>query len=241
MPPHRGRVFKQRPHQFGRFYGRAVSIFPAWRVLCRRTGAGFLSNAPSTTCCACFGRFNGRDMSGGDRYWSEILSGEPPLGVGEVDWRPAVMLFSSVAGSLPPRRGGVFKQRPQCFGRSVGRAVTHFSSVAGSMPPHRGAVFKQRPHRFGRGFGWGGGDGQEGDSGGEDLQIGLGQPPPGGWDGKGPVFVRSSKRPAHPPIHPANSPHPRRNQRYRQPQCPRLKPATGEVCPYTIAGFLNRL
>jgi REP element-mobilizing transposase RayT len=34
--------------------------------------------------------------------------------------RLAVMLLSSVAHSLPPHRGAVFKQRPQCFGRTVG-------------------------------------------------------------------------------------------------------------------------
>jgi hypothetical protein len=42
----------------------------------------------------------------------------------------AVMLLSSAAGSMPPHRGAVFKQRPQCFGRFYGRAVIHFSSVA---------------------------------------------------------------------------------------------------------------
>jgi hypothetical protein len=99
----------------------------------------------------------------------------------------AVMLVSSVAYSLPPYRGAVFKQRSQCFGCGcwvgvclggpvlVGDfggvaaagggavdwrpAVTLFSSMAYSLPLHRGAVFKQRPHRFGRGFEWGGGDG----------------------------------------------------------------------------------
>jgi hypothetical protein len=37
--------------------------------------------------------------------------------VEEVDWRPAVMLLSSVAGSMPPHRDAVFKQRPHRFGR----------------------------------------------------------------------------------------------------------------------------
>jgi hypothetical protein len=27
-----------------------------------------------------------RGMSGGDRYWSRVLDGEPPKGSGEVDW-----------------------------------------------------------------------------------------------------------------------------------------------------------
>jgi hypothetical protein len=70
--------------------------------------------------------------------------------------RPAVILLSSVADSMPPHRDAVFKQRPHRFGRFHGRAVTHLSSVAGSLPPHRGAVFKQRPHRFGRRVGWSG-------------------------------------------------------------------------------------
>jgi hypothetical protein len=53
--------------------------------------------------------------------------------------------FSSVAGSLPPHRGAVLKQRPQRFGRGCWSAVTLLSRVAGSLPPHRGAVLKQRP------------------------------------------------------------------------------------------------
>jgi hypothetical protein len=65
--------------------------------------------------------------------------------------RLAVAYFSSVAGSMPPRRGAVFKQRPHRFGRFHWWAVIHFSSVARSMPPRRGRVFKQRPQCFGRG------------------------------------------------------------------------------------------
>jgi hypothetical protein len=38
--------------------------------------------------------------------------------------------------------------------------------------------------------------------------LGLGQPPPGWRDGKGPFFVRSSKRPPFSPIPPANPPPP---------------------------------
>jgi REP element-mobilizing transposase RayT len=37
--------------------------------------------------------------------------------------RLAVMLLSSAAVAWPPHRGAVFKQRPQCFGCSVGRSV----------------------------------------------------------------------------------------------------------------------
>jgi hypothetical protein len=92
---------------------------------------------------------------------------------------------------------------------------------------------------FGRGVGWGGGDGQEEDSGGEDLQTGLGQPPPGGRDGKSPFFVRSSKRPPIPPIHPANPPQPRRNPRYRRPP-PRCGHGKGPPSYHSLA-FLNRI
>jgi hypothetical protein len=99
-------------------------MYPAWRILCRRTVAGVLSNAPSITKgCACFGRSVGRGVIDG----------------------------SSVAGSLRPRRGRIFKQRPKhnkrlcLFRAQCWSAVIHFSSVAHSLPPHRGGVFKQRP------------------------------------------------------------------------------------------------
>jgi hypothetical protein len=49
----------------------------------------------------------------GDRYWSEILVGKPPPGAEAVDWGPAVIHVSSVAVSMPPHRGAVFKQRPK--------------------------------------------------------------------------------------------------------------------------------
>jgi hypothetical protein len=93
----------------------------------------------------------------GDRYKSEILPGEPPPGAEEVDWGPAVMLLSSVAVSLPPHRGAVFKQCPQCFGR---------------------------------GFGWGGGDGPERDSGVHTLQTVMGLSPLDGNRGKSRGFAQ---------------------------------------------------
>jgi REP element-mobilizing transposase RayT len=88
------------------------------------------------------------------------------------------------------------KQTFSCrFNVRTGRlAVTHLSSAAHSMPPHRGTVFKQRPHRFGRFHWWGGGDGQEECPVGENLRTGMGQPPPGGRDGKGPFFVQNGPR-----------------------------------------------
>jgi hypothetical protein len=64
LPLRRGRVFKQRP-KHNLLYGWAVSIFPAWRVLCCRTVAHLSSNAPSTTCCAYFGRGFGWGVPGG--------------------------------------------------------------------------------------------------------------------------------------------------------------------------------
>jgi hypothetical protein len=65
---------------------------------------------------------------------------------------------SSVADSLPPHRGAVFKQRPcttccACFGRGCWVGRDGWFQRGGSMPPHRGVVFKQRPLCFGRSVG----------------------------------------------------------------------------------------
>jgi hypothetical protein len=183
----------------------------------------------------------------GDRYKSEILVGESPPGVESVDWGPAVMLLSSAAGSMPPHRGAVFKQRPKHNKRlCLFRALSLVDGDAciqrgGSMPPHRGAVFKQRPHRFGRGIRWGGGDGQEEYPGGKDLRTCLGQPPPGGRDGKGPFFVRSSKRPPFPPIHPADPPQPPRNGVIDSLGALGQNRPQGRSASYHSAGFWNRL
>jgi hypothetical protein len=84
MPPHRGAVFKQRPHRFGRSVGWA--------------------------------------MSGGDRYWSEILPGEPPPGAGEVDWaaveKMANKRISAVIG---------YELSWVCPRTGLGKAETRFS------------------------------------------------------------------------------------------------------------------
>jgi hypothetical protein len=50
----------------------------------------------------------------GDRYWSEILVGDPPLGAEKVAGGDASI---QRGGSMPPHRGTVFKQRPHRFGR----------------------------------------------------------------------------------------------------------------------------
>jgi hypothetical protein len=39
----------------------------------------------------------------GDRYWSRVLEGEPPEGIGEVDW--AAVTVGAVTGVLPPLNG----------------------------------------------------------------------------------------------------------------------------------------
>jgi hypothetical protein len=120
----------------------AVTLFPSV--------AQYSSNAPSTTKgCACFGRFYGRGHVWGDRYWSEILLGEPPPEAGSVDWAWVEEMAK----------------------KEIPAAKTY--------------------------------------------ALGLGQPQPGGRDGKGPFFVQNGPRFRQSTR--LTTPHPPRNPRYRQP------------------------
>jgi hypothetical protein len=60
------------------------------------------------------------------------------------DGAPAVMLLSSVAGSLPPHRGAVFKQRLQHNLLCLFRARL---LVGGDAPIQRGAFYTAAPWR----------------------------------------------------------------------------------------------
>jgi hypothetical protein len=41
LPPHRSAALKQRPQWFGLFHWWAVSMYPAWHILCRRAVARY--------------------------------------------------------------------------------------------------------------------------------------------------------------------------------------------------------
>jgi hypothetical protein len=174
----------------GASIGRRCRFYPAWRVLCRRTVARSSSNALSTTSCACFGRF----------HWS------------------AVMLLSSAARSMPPHRGAAFKQRPQynklCLFRALplaGGAASIQSGAFFAAAPWRGLQATPQAQQkvvpvSGAVLGGVVEMSRKKIPAAKTYALGLGQSPSGWRDGKGPVFVRSSKRPPFSPIPPANPP-----------------------------------
>jgi hypothetical protein len=115
MPPHRGTVFKQRPHRFGRgcWVGGDASI----------QRGGFYAAAPWHGIQATPSPVRALLWAGhvwGDRYWSEILVGEPPPG--EV-----------VGGDTFFQRGGFYAAAPWHIFQATPPAQQKVVPVSGAV------------------------------------------------------------------------------------------------------------